>query len=264
VEPVKRTWGLSVFPALVLVFVALQLGYPHSFLVSQVTGGGVALSLCALIVAGTASERQGRKAELERDLAKLDGAEERYNRLTAELRSGMLTADEFRDKLAEASKLVELMDARTRKAPMAQLRLLSDQYGLPVVTPLQKSEPLPVVVAPPDPAARVDGIPAPEPEYVPAGQAELSRDLLELIRDEVTTWPRLVKAAASVQGRQARLHWRMSPEWLEEVRKLRTSDTSGALLYRPRERQSRSKYEGKLYGYPVTVGDFGVPELVAS
>jgi HK97 family phage major capsid protein len=86
---------------------------------------------------------------------------------------------------------------------------------------------------------------------VPAGQDDLLSELDRILREE----------AGARDGTGYR--WYMSPEWLAEVRKLRTNGANGKPLYVPRAaRTAQWQTAGTLYGYPVTVGEsFGVPEL---
>lgn len=151
-------------------------------------------------------------------------------------------------------------------SPQMQLKQLSKQYGLPAVTPLQKSEALPLVTVPSVSAggpwrpvrAELADEQETEPEYVPAGQADLSATLLEYVRGQVTE----AKKSQWTAGRKR--EWHVSSEWLEEIRKLRTNGASGKLLWEPRKRQNAESLPGYLYGYPVVVGDhYGVPELIA-
>jgi hypothetical protein len=127
--------------------------------------------------------------------------------------------------------------------PQQQLEQLSRQYGLPVVTPALKSEPLPLCTTAPT-----------EPEYVPAGQEELTASLLEYVKAQVDEATRTRWTA----GR--RREWHVSPEWARDTQKL--LNWADRL---PSDPGFRESLPGFLYGYPVVVGgEYGVPELVAS
>lgn len=140
--------------------------------------------------------------------------------------------------------LLTLNDARERVA-----EIKASEYGTPVVTPLQKSAPLPLCTVPPVTA----GGPGPDwlakpPEYVPDGQAELSTALFDALNEQHRDRNRDVTA----------YHWEMSTEWEAEVRKLR--DSAGRQLW-----ITPPGPPGELWGYPVKVSDaFGAPNLVAS
>ena len=101
-----------------------------------------------------------------------------------------------------------------------------------------------------------------ELEYVPAGQAELSNDLMECLARQVdeanrTRWSAGRKRWSAGRKRE----WHISPEWLEEVRKLKSG---GKPVWRPRQREECDPLPGYLLGYPVVVADhFGIPELTA-
>jgi hypothetical protein len=143
--------------------------------------------------------------------------------------------------------LLTLNDARERVA-----EIKASEYGTPVVTPLQKSAPLPLCTVPPVTA----GGPGPDwltkpPEYVPDGQAELSASLLEYMRGQVKD------AAPAREGHSIPYPgaWQMNEEWRVEVEKLRKAD--GRLLWPP------GLYT--VLGYCVELDDaFGAPNLVAS
>lgn len=218
----------------------------------------------------------------------------------------------FNAKITEVKVLDERIRALEKKVkayrpqvpPAEQLGQLSNQYDLPVLTPLQKNQ-LPVLHI--DPAVRAlvsdeeladarrrfeeslgkpvvvlpPGVPAAlgaavstaefaenlkafqesvhaakaELEYVPAGQAELSNDLMECLARQVDEANRTRWSA----GRKR--EWHISPEWLEEVRKLKSG---GKPVWRPRQREECDPLPGYLLGYPVVVADhFGIPELTA-
>lgn len=188
-----------------------------------------------------------------------------------------------------------LLWKRTRKPvpPIKQLQALSEEYGLPVITPLQKSEALPhgatawlyephscggmyyqnakfcpvhggitvdmsgyAVTAPPA-IAKPDPVPDDLSTYVPAGQAELSRDLYSYMGAQVQA-----DVEAHGKRRLSASCWHIGPEWLKEVRKLK--GPTGAPLFVSRYRQEKWQSAGTLFGYPVVIGDqYGVPELTA-
>ena len=86
-------------------------------------------------------------------------------------------------------------------------------------------------------------------------QAELSNDLMECLARQVDEANRTRWSA----GRKR--EWHISPEWLEEVRKLKSG---GKPVWRPRQREECDSLPGYLLGYPVVVaGHFGIPELAA-
>lgn len=146
----------------------------------------------------------------------------------------------------------------SRPAPAEQLAQLSQEYGLPVVTPVKSGGFVPSLASLPGistaeftagMAALQEQLMLPEKPYVPAGQAELSANLLEYMVVQVK------EAAPSRQGHSVPYpgDWQMNEEWSAEVKKLRRKD--GRLLWNP---------EGyTVFGYTVTSGD-GPPELVPS
>jgi hypothetical protein len=150
--------------------------------------------------------------------------------------------------------LLTLNDARERVAEIKA----AQGYGPSVVTPVQKSAPLPVLPvigvsmkSTWNAASQVQALAPPQPEYVPDGQAELSAGLLEYMREQV-------KAAAPAREGHSIPYpgaWRMNKEWHAEVEKLRKAD--GSLLWPP------GIYT--VLGYCVELDDaFGAPNLVAS
>lgn len=115
--------------------------------------------------------------------------------------------------------------------------------SISVITPVQKQEPLPVL-----------GIDVPDGEYEPDGQAELSAALLEFIWDQVKE--------AEVHRIGPQMAWHVSPEWLEEVARIRAPDGKPAWSPRKRVVPPGKLHTEFLFGYPVVTGDaFGVPEL---
>ena len=96
----------------------------------------------------------------------------------------------------------------------------------------------------------------PGEEYAPAGQAELSADLLEYITEQV-------KEAQRNQWPARRREWHVSPEWAQEMREIRNS--AGQRVWEPENRgEARGGITGLMYGYPVVVGqEYGTPELAA-
>jgi hypothetical protein len=135
-----------------------------------------------------------------------------------------------------------------RIPPQKQLMALSEKYGLPVVTLLQKSEPLPdfVMALPPEEKA--------EQEYVPDGQSELSENLFDSLFTQ--HWDR--------DRGTAGYHWEMNAEWAAEVKKLKDKD--GRPLWTQRQRIMPPGYPSDyLFGCPVRTGnEFGAPNLVAT
>jgi hypothetical protein len=201
-------------------------------------------------------DRKKKRQQLKDHSDLLTARDDVARRLRKGVGDGVVTAREARRLYAQ----YKLPPA----PPSEQVKALSEQYGLPVITPLQKSEPLPLCTAPPVSAggpgpvwlrgvslkaARVDEQAIKEKEYVPAGQDDLLSELDRILREE----------AGARDGTGYR--WFMSPEWLAEVRKLK--NRAGGPLYVPRAaRTAKWQTAGTLYGYPVTVGEsFGVPEL---
>lgn len=105
----------------------------------------------------------------------------------------------------------------------------------------------PVILPPLTEAVRSD-------PYVPEGQGELSASLLELL------WEQVREADAHRIGPQ--LAWHVSPEWLNEIRKIQLPDGKPAWAPRRRVVPPGKLHAEFLYGYPVvTSEEFGVPEL---
>jgi hypothetical protein len=156
-------------------------------------------------------------------------------RVRIKLQAGMLTLNDARERVAEIQA--------------------AQGYGPSVVTPVQKSEPLPLCAVPPVSA----GGPGPtwltEPaEYVPDGQAELNKMLLEYLNDQVhdaaSRW-------VALRDPLPEYHWEMNAEWRNEVKRM--ADKNG------RQYWEKPAYPDTLYGYPVKVSDtYGAPNLVAS
>lgn len=133
--------------------------------------------------------------------------------------------------------------------------------SLPV--PVQEKEPEYVPAGQEDLSAVGDyGDPAeaePVPDnlstYVPAGQEDLSAALLEYVRDQVNGG-----VAENGRRRTRAMRWEMNAEWLDEVRKLKNH--AGAPLWIPRVRAEKWQTAGTLFYYPVMTGEqYGVPEL---
>ena len=226
----RRKLILLAFPVLQALMLGLQLLHPGSLGYAQLTGTVIPLAALGLIVTDITLRRKERERAERRIIP-----------------------------------------------PVKQVRELGKQYGLPVVTALQKSEPLPLCTVPSVSGGTLGHVcnagyygdvkfcpvhgeqdaPEKEPEYVPEGQADLSAMLLEYMQDQVAD----ARTTQWTAGR--RREWRVSAEWLEEIRKLRTNG-AGKLLREPRQRVAMKSVPGTVFGYPVVVADhFGVPELTA-
>jgi hypothetical protein len=152
--------------------------------------------------------------------------------------------------------LLTLNDARERVAEIKA----AQGYGPSVVTPVQKSEPLPVIGSGSmeqfgqNVQALQDALAPPQPEYVPDGQVELSTALFDALYEQHRDRDRDIIV----------YHWEMNPEWAAEVRKLRGRD--GRQLWTQRQPITPPGPPGEyLWGYPVKVSDaYGAPNLVAS
>jgi hypothetical protein len=134
--------------------------------------------------------------------------------------------------------------------PLEQLARVAAQHQLPVIFPDGDMRT----------ATEVGGPhlaePEPEPPYVPDGQAELTADLLAVIKAQVDD------AVEADGGRYAgRRHWEMNAEWAGEVKRLKGRD--GKQLWQPRARTMPPGYPREyLFKYPVRVNDdFGAPSL---
>jgi hypothetical protein len=257
------------------VFFALAVAYPGSFLVENLTAAVIPAGGAILAVIDTVQRRKWRQAENEALKHVEAEREKRRARRDLELKEralGLPTAIAplvsggpvpfpdvpgwhiCRGKAYRAVAYcpVHGTSVTTVKGadvpPLDQLTEMSAQYQLPLapaVSMAQFAERLKAIQR----AVQLtfpDGGPflaEEEPEYVPAGQAELSAMLLEYMTVQVT------EANRSLWTSQRKRYWHMSPEWLDEVER----------AY-PGVMQSR-----RVLGYPVWTGqEYGTPELVPS
>lgn len=143
--------------------------------------------------------------------------------------------------------------------PSVQLKAIADAYGLPLVTAPPVSaygfahmcggKTYPNWTYCPEHGNRE----APKAPYVPAGYPELQRDLLTCVREQVDEAKRTRWTSGRIR------YWTVSPEWLEDLRSLRTSGGSGAPMVVHDERGSLI-----MQGYKIVVGTgpgYGLPVL---
>ena len=239
-----------------------------------------------------------RKLEAEREKLRLpaDGHRVRIDSSGTLRPAGEMSLPELREKRQaawdDARRSVTTARSADFTAKLKAIRELDEQilareaagYGTPVVTPLMKRG-LPTLTEkeaqqfmerwralagkPPVLAPSASGAAwqfdelvqdsAEEDAYTPAGEAEMLAELLRNMRAQVAEATRTPWTA----GR--RREWHVSPEWMTEVRKLRSNGGSGRLLLTPRTRQAADSLPGTVLGYPVVVSDhFGVPELTCA
>jgi hypothetical protein len=194
------------------------------------------------------------------------------------------------DPAARARRQVLRQQREIRERSMMTLAEWDKKYGTPVVTPVQKSEPLPPSRyqeghicdrkyyafrswcpvhgsgASPVVGADVSAdefarkvAKAAEESYVPEGYADLYQNLVETLRDQ---------AAEGIKGS----HWEMNAEWAAEVKKIKVTEQMpdgrmerGKSLWKPRTRVMPPGYPTDyLLGFPVRVSnEYGAPSLEA-
>ena len=304
----RRAWGWSLLfmsPAVMLLSMMLAFVYPGNAFFTELSGVIAPLVLVGLVWSGThlRPAEKKKKEEFPPSMPPMtelppSGQQDKYARLDRmrrdiqrELRSGMITADDARDRWREAA----LLFTADRKSPAEQTRELAAKYGLPVVTELKKDAPLPLVTAPPvsgaglgpaqlaDLRRRLEESKGKPPVILPATTESFERNMeefmaaRELDEPEETEPPEEPYVPAGQAELEAELnaslrrqwkdaepdrrgqsipydgYWHMSPEWAAEVRKLRAP--SGHLVWKP------DRYT--LYGYLVKIDRaYGAPEIV--